>query len=193
MRAKAQVLSIVVSSVVLAQLTSADTAPEPLATAGAAAVAGMSRVFDALDPAARKLLAPALVSSITGLRDGAIERGVDEIPAAIRRALSGYVPLDVLENARWRIDDSAVPAQQALLRMAGTPAMTLDHVVVFADTEGASDPALWAHELFHVMQYRDWGVEGFVERYLADYSAVEHDAAEFRWQWMKANGRVPSP
>jgi hypothetical protein len=43
------------------------------------------------------------------------------------------------------------------------------------------------------MQYRDWGVDGFAARYLADYEAVEHDAAEFRWQWMRATGRVPTP
>jgi len=64
---------------------------------------------------------------------------------------------------------------------------------VFATREAALTPALWAHEIVHVEQYRDWGVAGFVARYLDDYEAVEHDAAEFRWQWMKATGRVPAP
>ena len=53
---------------------------------------------------------------------------------------------------------------------------------------------LWAHELAHVMQYADWGVDGFVERYLADASAVEHAANDLAWEWLQAStGGAPAP
>ncbi|HEY5566611.1 MAG TPA: DUF4157 domain-containing protein [Gammaproteobacteria bacterium] len=138
--------------------------------------------------------APVLSLWIASSRDAALARGVDVIPPDIRAALAGFVPDDILDRVRWRVDDSALSVQQSLFRLGYTPAMTLDYVIVFATSADAlTDAALWAHELFHVRQYRDWGVDGFAARYLEDYAAVEHDAAEFRWQWMKATGRVPAP
>ncbi len=70
--------------------------------------------------------------------------------------------------------------------------MTLDDVVVFRESSVAlEDPKLWAHELKHVMQFAEWGVQGFALRYLEDYEAVEAAAAEFRWQFMKRAGLIP--
>jgi hypothetical protein len=140
-----------------------------------------------------ELLAPALGEWIVIERDAALERGVEPIPPEVREALTGYVAEDVLDIARWRVDDTASSGYPTLFRLGATPAVTLDYVVVFASAEDAADATLWAHELYHVGQYRDWGIDGFAERYLADYEAVEHDAWEFRWQWMKATGRVPPP
>jgi Domain of unknown function (DUF4157) len=149
----------------------------------------------ALDPSLQRVVAPVLRDWIVTSRDAARAQGVREIPAEIRAALTGYVPAAVLDRVRWRVDTSGyLSVQQSLFRLGATPAFTLDDVVIFA-AEGAAleDPALWAHELYHVMQYRDWGVDGFVDRYLADYEAVEHDAAEYRWEWMKRTGRIPKP
>lgn len=148
------------------------------------------RGSDALTAGARILVAPVVAAGITSLRDSAIARGVEPVPSSIRDALLGYVPLDVLDDVRWRIDDS-LSAQHTMFVLSDTPAMTLGHVVVFARAADAGDATLWAHELFHAMQFQRWGIEGFVERYLADYGAVEFEAAEFRWQWMKATGRTP--
>jgi hypothetical protein len=140
-----------------------------------------------------ELLAPALSQWIVIERDAALARGVEPILPEVREVLVGYVADDILDLARWRVDDSAVSMYPAFFRLGGTPAVTLDYVVIFDSAEHAADPSLWAHELYHVGQYRDWGIDGFAERYLADYEAVEHDAAEFRWRWMKATGRVPPP
>jgi Domain of unknown function (DUF4157) len=148
--------------------------------------------FEALDPGARRLLVPVLVAGITSFRDAAIERGVSSIPRDIRDALLGYLPSDLLDSVRWRVDDG-LSTQHTLFLLGDTPAMTLGHVVVFAHAEDTDDPTLWAHELFHALQYRRWGIDGFAERYLADYGAVEFEAAEFRWQWMRATGRTPRP
>jgi hypothetical protein len=140
-----------------------------------------------------EFLAPALGQWIVAERDAAVERGVEPIPSDVREVLAGYVAEEILDVARFRVDDTEVSMYPAFFRLGGTPAVTLDYVVIWESAEQAADPSLWAHELYHVGQYRDWGIEGFAERYLADYEAVEHDAAEFRWQWMKATGRVPPP
>jgi hypothetical protein len=138
--------------------------------------------------------APVLELWIASSRDAALARGVEKIPSDIRAAVNGFVADDILDRVRWRVDDSVLSVQQSLFRLGYTPAVTLDYVIIFATAADAlTDPALWAHELFHVRQYRDWGVDGFAARYIEDYAAVEHDAAEFRWQWMKATGRVPAP
>jgi hypothetical protein len=140
-----------------------------------------------------ELLAPALSEWIVIERDAALARGVEPIPPEVRKVLTGYVMDDILDAARWRVDDTAASGYPTFFRVGATPAVTLDYVVIFASAEHAANPNLWAHELYHVGQYRDWGVDGFAERYLADYQAVEHDANEFLWQWMKATGRVPPP
>lgn len=86
---------------------------------------------------------------------------------------------------------------QNVIRFGHAQAVTLDDVIVFQNRDEAlEDPKLWAHELKHVMQFEEWGVQGFATRYLSDYNAVENEAWEYRWQFMKYAGlipKVPSP
>jgi hypothetical protein len=140
-----------------------------------------------------ELVARVLSQWILIERNAAVERGVDAIPPEVREALAGFVAGEILDVARWRVDADALSFYPALFSFGATPAVTLDYVVIFASDEHARDATLWAHEIYHVGQYRDWGIDGFAGRYLADYEAVEHDAAEFRWQWMKKTGRIPAP
>ena len=137
-------------------------------------------------------LAPLLASAIVSARDAAKAAGVEPIPSDIRAALTAYVPDEVLTRVRWRVGGDMVSLPPQLMGFGHVPAMTLDDVVVFEDRQAAlTDPKLWAHELKHVMQFADWGVDGFAARYLADYEAVEAEAAEFRWQFMKQAGLIP--
>jgi hypothetical protein len=145
-----------------------------------------------LSPLVVESLAPLLGRWIAAARDAAKAEGVEPIPAAIRAALTGYVPEQTLERVRWREGGSELLLSQNVFRFGHVPAMTLDDVIVFQERRAAlDDPKLWAHELKHVMQFAEWGVIGFATRYLRDYEAVEHDAAEFRWQFMKEAGLVP--
>jgi hypothetical protein len=170
-------------------LTIAALSAAALWLAGGAATAQLP-----LENELRAAAASALTAWIKNTRDAAVARGVAEIPPAVREALEGYVADDILDRARWRLGDGSFSGEQAVLHFGATPAVTLDYVILFATSEDAlDDPSLWAHELVHVGQYRDWGVAGFAQRYLDDYEAVERDAAEFRWQWLKATGRVPAP
>jgi hypothetical protein len=137
-------------------------------------------------------LAPLLASWIATSRDAAKAEGVERIPEPIRAALEEYVPKDILDRVRWREGGSEWLLPQNIISFGHVPAVTLDDVIVFEHRAVAlEDPKLWAHELKHVMQFAEWGVDGFARRYLADYQAVESEAAEFRWQFMKRAGLIP--
>ena len=58
-------------------------------------------------------------------------------------------------------------------------------------TTALEDPRFWAHELKHVLQFEEWGVAGFAARYLNNSQAVENEANEYRWQFMKQAGLIP--
>jgi hypothetical protein len=148
-----------------------------------------------LNPALLQALTPILADWIARSRDVAIQQGVAEIPAAIRGSLAGYVPEATLSRVRWRAGGgSEMSLQQNVFAFGHVPAVTLDFVVVFADEKAAlEDPKLWAHELKHVMQFAEWGVGGFATRYLRDYEAVEKEAADYRWEFMKLRGLTPPP
>ena len=137
-------------------------------------------------------LAPVFAAWIVSERDAARSQGLEPIPAAIRSALTGYVPEDILDRVRWRQGATELSVPQNIFRFGHIQAMVLDDVVIFNDLrEALEDPKLWAHELKHVMQFVEWGVDGFAARYLRDYDAIENDAAEFRWQFMKQAGLIP--
>ncbi|HLE56489.1 MAG TPA: DUF4157 domain-containing protein [Rhodothermia bacterium] len=146
-----------------------------------------------LSPLVAQALTPLLSDWIVQSRDAALAQGVRAIPAAIRSALSGYVPEPILERVRWRVGGAGeTSVQENLFRFGYTPAVTLDYVVIFqSEKEALTDPKLWVHELKHVMQYADWGIPQFAARYLQDYAGVEEEAAEYRWQWMKQAGLIP--
>jgi hypothetical protein len=137
-------------------------------------------------------LAPLLASWIVSEREAAKTQGVDAVPEPIRAALAGYVPEAILDRVRWREGAGELSLPQNAIRFGHVPAVTLDDVIVFQERRAAlEDPTLWAHELKHVMQFAEWGIDGFAARYLADYEAVEAEAWEFRWQFMKRAGLVP--
>jgi hypothetical protein len=147
-----------------------------------------------LGPAMVDSLAPVLSSWIKASRDAAVAQGVERMPAAVHEALEGYVPGEILERARWRVgggDETSL--QYNIVQFGDVRAVTLDDVVVFKDDEEAHDAKLWAHEIKHVMQFADWGITGFAKRYLQNYEAVESEAADYRWQWMKEKGLTPPP
>lgn len=145
-----------------------------------------------LSPVIVETLAPVLAGWIASERDAARALGVEPIPPAIRAALAGYVPNSILDGVRWRVGGTELSMPQNVFRIGHVPAMTLVDVVVFQDRRAAlEDPKLWAHELKHVMQFAEWGVEGFSKRYLTDHDAVEEEAWEFRWEFMKQAGLLP--
>jgi hypothetical protein len=112
--------------------------------------------------------------------------GALPIPPAIRDKLKDSFDAKLLDIARYKIDDNG-ELNLANLNLhygdlAGNrvAAVTLIDVIVFRDEKTAADDSTWAHELFHVKQFREWGVHDFAMRYARDFHEVENPAYEFQ-------------
>ncbi len=57
-------------------------------------------------------------------------------------------------------------------------AVVLQDVVVFSSPQAAQGRRLWAHELTHVLQYQELGLEGFARAYAANALAFERQAED---------------
>jgi hypothetical protein len=86
----------------------------------------------------------------------------------------------VLDTARYKVSDNGqFSAATVMLQNpdVDVDAVTLIDNILFRDTQTAEQNiALWAHELKHVQQYQEWGVEGFSQRYTQDFIDMEAPA-----------------
>ena len=90
-----------------------------------------------------------------------------------------YFPDAVIEEVRWTLADRRVGLGSFL---AGwhyhEGAVTLDDVIVFSNTTAAGHRALVAHELTHVLQYRQLGLADFARLYAQNWPLIERQARE---------------
>ena len=78
-------------------------------------------------------------------------------------------------------------AANAVLHNPDVNAVTLIDTIIFRHANDAEDNvALWAHELKHVQQYQELGVEAFARRYTRNYDDLEAPAYEIEAQVAKA-------
>lgn len=138
---------------------------------------------DMLDTAAQTLERWLLQS-----RDKALAAGTQPLPPAIRARLTPYYDSTLLDGVRFRVGAlDELDVASAMLQNPDIRAVTLVDVVVFRNREDAErDVALWAHELLHVEQYRQWGSAGFARRYARDFDAVERPAYDRQIQVARA-------
>jgi len=132
------------------------------------------------------LSGPTLEQAIIASHNTAIS-GAMPIPPMIRQALTGYASEDSMNRVRYKIGDNGFANLARLLEQGGlASAVTLIDVIVFRGPSEADDLSIWAHELTHVDQYRDWGVHSFAVQYARNYRGVEDPAYakgdEF-WAW----------
>lgn len=131
--------------------------------------------------------APALADWMQRSRDVAVSEGIASLPPAIRQQLLPYYASPVLDAARYKIGSSDQRGlATAMLQNPDIRAVTLIDVIVFRTERDAADVALWAHELQHVQQYQEWGVQQFALRYTRDANAVEAPAYAIQIQVSKA-------
>jgi hypothetical protein len=125
-----------------------------------------------------QIAAPALAMWLTQARADAASTGIQPIPPHIRERLLRWYDPSVLDAARYKVSDNGqFNAATAMLQNPDVGAVTLIDIILFRDAQTAEqDIALWAHELKHVQQYQEWGVEGFAQRYTQDFNAVEAPA-----------------
>lgn len=138
--------------------------------------------------AAQALLNPAgnvLATAIRISRNTA--RGNEQqIPPQIRAQLAPFFPQQVLDRARFNTSKASLSLPAAINLVNEGNSVTLDDLIVFSDGNAASNPIMWAHELTHVMQYMNMGIEGFANVYTATGgSGLESQARE-------VEGRVAS-
>lgn len=138
-----------------------------------------------------QMQAPLLEAWLLASRD-AVVLDAEPLPPAIRTALAGRIPQEVLDRTRYKVgfSDTLNLGHIAmnygdLLHGKTVQAITLIDVILFR--EDVSDPAnlpLWIHELKHVEQFMDWGVREFAQRYIDDPASVEApaNAAELQEQ-----------
>ncbi|WP_284946749.1 eCIS core domain-containing protein [Acidisoma cladoniae] len=101
------------------------------------------------------------------------------MPPQIRQALTGYILPEVMDRARFKVGDMGAINAAAVIQYLNhdVTAVTLVDLIVFRNPNDAyGNPALWAHELTHVKQFMDWGVENFGIRYARNPDDVENPA-----------------
>ncbi|KAB0503056.1 eCIS core domain-containing protein [Pseudomonas moorei] len=125
-----------------------------------------------------QIAAPALALWLTQARTEAAKAGTQPIPPNIREKLLRWYDPGVLDAARYTVSDSEqLNAANAMLQNPDVGAVTLIDIILFRDAQDAEQNfALWAHELKHVQQYQEWGVDGFAQRYTQDFNVVEAPA-----------------
>jgi hypothetical protein len=143
---------------------------------------------------ASTLTGPVLEQAIISSHNTAIN-GAMPIPPRIRQQLSGYASEDSMNRVRYKIGDNGFVNLARLLEQGGAAsAVTLIDVVIFRGPSEAEDPALWAHELTHVDQYRDWGVHSFAVQYARNANRVENPAYAKQdgfLAWAQQNQPIP--
>ena len=121
--------------------------------------------------------AAGLATAIRDSRRQAVERGVDPIPPLIRAALDPYFPPQILDKAKWTTA-AGISLDGVLTNWFNLEgAVTLGEVIAFSDGTQTQDVELWAHELTHVVQYEELGIETFAFQYVHDFSAMENQAS----------------
>lgn len=137
---------------------------------------------------------PALAGMIEVSRQDALRGGVSDVPPDIRNVLGSYFKHDVASGVRYRIGQGGDLALASnAFRYGDAVAITLGDIIVFRDHDAASDLAIWAHEMNHVIQYRNWGMLDFAKRYVRDHGAVENEAYSLQENfinWYNSNNNV---
>jgi hypothetical protein len=105
---------------------------------------------------------------ILASREAALSAGVSPMPAHIRSQLAHLYPASLLDSVRYKTGSGFLGTLEWLrYEMEGAGAITLKDVIVFANASDAScNVRLWAHELEHIRQYGNLGVDGFAQAYV---------------------------
>lgn len=122
--------------------------------------------------------APVFQEWLNQSRNTAASGGASPIPQNIRQQLQGFYDEDTLNHARFKIGDGGVFNLANLsIQYGGAGAVTLIDIIVFLNAQDAyNNPILWAHELKHIQQFRDWGARDFAIRYIRSWNGVEGEA-----------------
>jgi hypothetical protein len=172
----------IASTLAAALVLAATAAPQAGAQAPARGAFGMLEDFtngfiNVQTQYSANVISETFASALQRSRDTA-RADSKPIPEAVRKALIPFYPEELLANVRYTIGD---PSKTGLagfaIRNGNAAAVTLIDTVVFKDEKYVGSLALWAHEIHHVQQYKDWGLSGFAARYAFGWTEVEAEAS----------------
>ena len=99
------------------------------------------------------------------------------VPREVINALTPFYPEELFENVRYSVGDISPSGLAGFaIRNGNAAAVTLVDTIVFKDEDYVKNLALWSHEMRHIQQYKEWGVQGFASRYAFGWQTVEDDA-----------------
>lgn len=144
-------------------------------TAGASS----ARIVSATRNGGEHAAGTALAAAIRFSRDRAREAHVRTLSPEIARRLGPFFPAATLSRVRWTLAGRRVSLGTVL---AGwyyrEGAVSLDDTVVFSNMNTARNLELWAHELTHVRQMEELGLDDFALLYVADWRHLEEQARQ---------------
>ncbi|EHR0245125.1 hypothetical protein C1S99_08630 [Vibrio parahaemolyticus] len=96
------------------------------------------------------------------------------LPSYIKKRFEGLYPPEIIDKARFTVGDYEFTLPNALNKgteifQGSENASVMDDVIIFGRSPSEnndSDLHWWAHELHHVQQYHDWGVDKFAYIYI---------------------------
>ena len=135
---------------------------------------GTHRDCELYDLLCQALMAKQIVAGapiqlwILASRNAALSAGVSPMPEHIRTQLAHLYPVSLLDSVRYKTGSGFLGTLQFLRdEMDESGAITLKEVIVFRNASDATcNVRLWAHELEHVRQYGNLGVDGFAQAYV---------------------------
>ncbi|CAM4031307.1 hypothetical protein CCOS865_01416 [Pseudomonas reidholzensis] len=135
-----------------------------------------------------RMASSSLAFALQQARDEATAKGSEPIPLHIRAQLETWYDFAVLDAARYQVgDEQQISAANAMLQNPDVNAVTLIDTIIFRHAKDAEDNvALWAHELKHVQQYQQLGVDEFARRYTRNYDELEGPAYKIEAEVAKA-------
>lgn len=106
--------------------------------------------------------------------------GARPIPAAVYQQLVGFFDPNFLQGVRYNTFDSTRITLDSAVMLFNNDiaAVTLNDVVVFRNEDDAQNAFLWAHELTHVLQYRNLGIDTFANMYTTNAWVLENQAKD---------------
>ena len=110
------------------------------------------------------------------------------LPEDVKRALRGHFPEATLNKTRYAIGKVEITLPNLIgevIKYGERHAVTVGDIIVFNVEPGSFEdtPTWWAHEVAHVQQYTDLGVESFAYKYMRDLGkSLEREAEEYAEQ-----------
>jgi hypothetical protein len=109
-----------------------------------------------------------VATAIISARNAVVNSGGKRIPHQIKQKMRRWYSDDLLNSVRWTTNWGPLMSTIQSAQMSfnsQTQAIALINAVIFRDDDAVNDLDTWAHELFHVQQYREKGVFGFAREW----------------------------